>query len=127
MKIRETHQEELKSLDKETFEWMYKTYYRPLCLHAQKIVACEEDAEDIVQNFFVNLWVERESKKIASLEAYLFRGVHNECLKYLEHIKVTRQYNELTLNMADNSDWLLTHDKDNPLSELISQETMSKI
>ena len=127
MKIRETHQEELKSLDKETIERIYKTYQRKLCLYAQKIVGSEEDAEDIVQNFFINLLEERKSIHLESLEAYLFQGVHNKCLNHLKHIKVTRQYSELTLDMDDDSDWLQTHDNNDPLSELISKETMSKI
>ena len=112
MKIRETRQEELKSLDRETFERIYKTYYRPLCLHAQKIVGCEEDAEDIVQDFFTNLWEKRKNIDIdTSLKAYLYQGIHNKCLNHLEHIKVARQYSELTLDMDDNSDWNIIHTK----------------
>ena len=128
MKIKETHHEEFKSLDKATFEQTYKTYYRPLCLYAQKIVGCEATAKDMVQDIFMNLWEKRENIDIdTSLKAYLYQGVHNKCLNHLEHIKVKRQYGEFTMDMDDDSAWLEIHDNNDPLSELISQEAMSKI
>ena len=88
MKIKETHHEEFKSLDKATFEQTYKTYYRPLCLYAQKIVGCEATAKDMVQDIFMNLWEKRENIDIdTSLKAYLYQGVHNKCLNHLELLR----------------------------------------
>ena len=127
MKTRETRQEEFKSLDKETFERIYKTYYRRLCLHAQKIVGRKEDAEDIVEDFFETLLIKRERIHIDKLEAYLFQAIHNKCLNHQEHLKVMRQYSELTMDMNDDGDWLQIHNNNDPLSELISKESMSRI
>jgi len=45
-------QKEIKILDKETFEWIYNTYYDSLCFPAQKKVICRATAEDIVHDFY---------------------------------------------------------------------------
>jgi RNA polymerase sigma-70 factor (ECF subfamily) len=50
-------------------------------------------SEDIVQEFFCNLWKNRQDMNAAfSLSAYLFRSVHNNALHYLAHRSVKQKY-----------------------------------
>ena len=110
------------------FEVMFKTYYRALCFQAEGIVGEKEAAEEIVSDFFLKLWEDREIIQITvSLQAYLHKGVYNSCLKYLEHIKVLRKYHEHARYVTENRDLFDTYDDDNPLSMLISQETTAEI
>jgi RNA polymerase sigma-70 factor (ECF subfamily) len=52
-------------------------------------------SEDIVQDLFVKLWMEREKINIEnSLNGYLFRAVHNKCIHYLDHKKVMNKHAE---------------------------------
>ena len=120
---------ELKKGNRKTFEWIFKTYYRALCFYAEGIVGEIEAAEDIVSNFFLKLWENHEIIYITtSLQAYLYKGVYNNCLKYLEHLKILRKYREHALYMIDNSDLFLSQtDHQQPLSLLISQETVAEI
>ena len=50
-------------------------------------------AEDLVQDVFMQIWVNRETSPInESLQAYLFRAVRNRCINHLEHIRVKANY-----------------------------------
>jgi RNA polymerase sigma-70 factor (ECF subfamily) len=61
-----------------------------------------DDAEEIVQQVFVNFWEQRENIDIEnSARAYLFRSVRNACLNKKKHIKIREQYkehNEMEIN-----------------------------
>jgi len=119
---------ELKNGNIKTFEWIFKTYYRALCFYAEGIVGEIEAAEEIVSDFFLKLWENREIICITtSLQAYLYKGVYNNCLKYLEHLKVLRKYREHAQYMLDNSDLFQSQTGNDPLSMLISQETVTEI
>ena len=63
--------------------------------------------EDLVQDFFVYLWVEAPNLKIkSSLKSYLFAAVKNRCLDYQKHHKITEKYRTYLLfstEMDDNS------------------------
>ena len=99
--------DDLKNINEGNFEYLFKKYCCALCCYAAKIIADEEDAKDIVSNFFCKFWENRENTQITvSFKSYLYGGVHKNCLKYLEHKKVTRKYEE----HVQNSDWLSTHD-----------------
>ena len=119
---------ELKNSNGETFELLFKTYYRALCFYAEGIVVVKEVAEDIVSDFFSILWENRENIQITtSLQAYLYKGVYNNCLKYLERVKVSRKYIEHTSYVIDNFDMFMSQTDNQPLSLMISQETVAEI
>ena len=120
--------EELKNGNKNTFERIFKTYYRALCFYAEGMIGEKEAAEDIVSDFFLKLWDNRAIIYITtSLQAYLYKGVHNNCLKYLEHLKVLRQYREHAQYMIDNQDLFQSQTDNNPLTLLTSNETVAEI
>ncbi len=58
------------------FEDIYLSFYPRLKRFAQEYVANEEDAENIVQDIFMDLWTKREflSSQI-NLTAYLFKNI----------------------------------------------------
>ena len=119
---------ELNNGNEKTFEQMFKTYYRTLCFYTEGIVGEKEAAEEIVSDFFLKLWENRENLSITvSLQAYLYKGVYNNCLKHLEHIKVWLKYREDAQYRIDNSDLFQAQDDNNPLSLLISRETVAEI
>ncbi len=78
----------LKRGNQKSFEVVFKTYFPRLCTYAFDYTKQLETAEDIVKDFFLNLWATRESLEInSSLSGYLFRSVHNACINYLERVK----------------------------------------
>lgn len=78
----------LKKGNQKSFEVVFKAYFPRLCTYAFDYTKQLETAEDIVKDFFLNLWVTRENLEInSSLSGYLFRSVHNACINYLERVK----------------------------------------
>ncbi len=85
----------IRSGDKAVFKILFENYYQRLFLYAISYVGDNAAAEDIVQDLFLHLWEKRESvDNITSLSSYFFRAVHNRCIQYLRHEKVTLKYAE---------------------------------
>ena len=76
--------EEIRQGEEFAFEYVFKCYYRRLCLFSQKYVNDFHTAESIVLRVFGRLWEKREEISITqSLSAYLFQSVYHECLNHL--------------------------------------------
>lgn len=83
----------VRSGDKNAFEMMFKSYYQPLCRYANTFVNDPEEAEEIVQGSFINIWEKRQAIDInTSVKAYLYRAIRNACLNTLKHEKVKHLY-----------------------------------
>jgi RNA polymerase sigma-70 factor, ECF subfamily len=74
------------------FRQIFNTYYRPLTLFALKYVSDIEEAREIVQEFYIRLWSSRQTLDIRfSLKSYLYQGVRNACLNFIESKKVSEK------------------------------------
>lgn len=91
--------------NKVEFEKIFREYYRPLCYYSFKIVNDLDMSKSIVQDFFVKIWEAQNSfanEKL--LHAYLYNGVKNNSLKYLEKENNRRLLEEkLLVENADTS------------------------
>lgn len=77
------------------FSELYLAYYSKLIRFAKEFVVHEEDAENIVQDVFTDLWERRDFiNHIENINAYLFRLVRNRCLDYLKHKVFEQKYVE---------------------------------
>ena len=78
-----------------SFSELYLIYYPKLVRFAKEFVMSEEDAENITQDVFADLWEKRESMDhIENINAYLFRLVRNRCLDHLKHKVFEQKYAE---------------------------------
>lgn len=83
----------LKEGSESAFEMVFRTYYRPLCQYAYSFLNDRDEAEEVVQAAFINVWDKREQVEIqTSLKAYLYRIVRNSCLNVIKHEKVKQQH-----------------------------------
>ena len=81
--------------DFNTFQYLYKKYYSPLCNYAFCFIREKATAEETVQDLFVRLWDKQGQLNITgSLKSYLFISVRNQCLNHLKHLKVVQRFNE---------------------------------
>lgn len=79
--------------NEKAFEKLFHNHYANLCGYAVKYVWELEQAEEIVQDLFFNIWSKKSDLNItSSIESYLFRAVRNACLNYLKHLKVRESY-----------------------------------
>ncbi|SHF67499.1 RNA polymerase sigma-70 factor, ECF subfamily [Mariniphaga anaerophila] len=87
----------LVSGDQTAFELLFRFYYPGLVIFASRIVLDRDEAEEIVQNFFVKLWSDRKRiRKSETLKSYFFACVKNHALNHLKREKISeRVRNEL--------------------------------
>lgn len=80
-------------VDEESFEAVFKTYFKALHAYAMAILKESESAEEIVQSVFLKLWEKRETLEInSSLKSYLYRAVYHDSLNHINHLKVKRKH-----------------------------------
>lgn len=71
--------------DRNAFEALFRAHYRPLCAFATGYLKDSDRSEDLVQELFFRLWLDREKVNITtSVKAYLFASVRNRCLNALK-------------------------------------------
>lgn len=76
--------------DKESFDILFEGMYARYCRLAMLLLGNREDAEDVVQEVFLNLWKSRESfEYMPGVESYLYRAVKNRCLNRIRDRKGT--------------------------------------
>jgi RNA polymerase sigma-70 factor, ECF subfamily len=97
--------EGLRRRDKVVFDYIFNYYYSSLCAFSMQYINDRNESEDLVQDFFVTLWMEAPRLQIrSSLKSYLFAGVKNLNLDFLKHHKVTEKYRAYILLSSENSD-----------------------
>ena len=76
------------SLDKQTFELLFKSHFKGLCHFAIQYVRDLDTAKEIVQDAFLGLWDKRDSIDLSrNVKTYLTSTVRNKCLNYLRDHK----------------------------------------
>lgn len=76
--------ERIKKDDYIHFEYIYNLYSKELYVFALRIVGDKEMAEDIVQDFFVKLWINRyEIKMEGSFRSYCYTSIRNAGINIL--------------------------------------------
>lgn len=69
---------------KDQFKEVYVSYYSRMKRFAQQYVMWEEDAENIVQDIFFELWEQQlEFSSLTNLNGYLFLVLKNRCIDFL--------------------------------------------
>ena len=72
------------TLTAEEVERSFKSLYKPLCLFALRYTQQLDDAEDIVQQTFADVWDRnRLEVPIDHLKSYLYQAVRNRSLSYV--------------------------------------------
>ncbi len=81
--------------DRLAFEALFRQHYGPLCAFATGYVKEPDAAEDLVQDLFFRLWLDREKVSITtSTKAYLYASVRNRCLNAVKAGSRMRVLNE---------------------------------
>lgn len=101
-------------------EELYREYSAYLISIAYQMIGTIADAEDIVQQLFLELQ-QHDIKHIENIKAYLARAVTNRCINLL---KAAHKRREVYVGP-----WLpepqITSSEDNPLELIVKQETLS--
>ncbi|MEO9209952.1 MAG: RNA polymerase sigma-70 factor [Ginsengibacter sp.] len=73
--------------NEQAFRQLFDTYKNKIYFYILKITESEDVAEDVVQNIFLKLWINRANLiQIQNLNAYLYRMSHNYAINGLKRM-----------------------------------------
>jgi RNA polymerase sigma-70 factor (ECF subfamily) len=86
--------EQISNKDAEkTFEYLFHMYYPSLCAYASAIIRNNEDAKDLVNDFFYEFWKKRQVIEIkSSLKSYLYISIRNSAINYIKKKQREQKY-----------------------------------
>lgn len=91
---------QIKKGSKAAFDEFFRMNYKPLCRYCFQFVKDKDTTEEVVQEFFVRLWEQREGIAIQkSLMAYLYVSVKNTALNYLQKKNTRLGYEQAYVDM----------------------------
>lgn len=83
----------------QTYKSLFRRYYANLLFYATRIVG-EDEAEDVVQDVFVELWRRRDTMKVGEqIQAFLYRAVYTRALNVLKHRDIMNSYEAVVLDI----------------------------
>ena len=100
--------QKIKVLDKESFEKLFRDYFKPLVAFANKYVSDVDTAKDIVHDVFIKLW---EKKFLMDLnkspKSYLYTSVNNRSLNFIRDNKkyIQNKVSYENIDVGGNSDF----------------------
>ena len=96
---------EVKSVEEQAFELLFREYYSRLCCFANRFISNMPESEEIVQEVFLKIWKRKNELQLDNrLSSYLFKSVQNLCLNFIEHRKIEDNYYEvIELLYKDNN------------------------
>lgn len=91
------------------FSEIYSEYHPRTLRFACNFVESEQDAQNIVHDVFMDLWIHRDTiEEIQNLNAYLFRLTRNRCLDFLKHQAHEKAYLQESINNSAMGEEILT-------------------
>lgn len=76
-----------------TYKALFRRYYSGLLFYATRLVG-EDDAEDIVQDVFVEIWRRQDTVEVGEqIQAFLYRSVYTKAINLLKHRAIAENYN----------------------------------
>ena len=82
----------MKQDDSQSFNEIYKRYWKGLFTFANNILEDQGACEDIVQDIFTQLYLKRKEVFITNLKSYLFQAVKFQAIKHLRRNKLHQRH-----------------------------------
>ena len=110
--------------DARAFTEIYHRYKGVLHQHALNMLKDRDEAKDILQELFTNLWHNRESIHIqTNLSGYLYSGIRNRVLNLIAHKQVESKYISSLEDFIHKGEFITDHRvRERQLAELIEKE-----
>jgi RNA polymerase sigma-70 factor (family 1) len=88
-----------------SFKRLYLLYYHKMFSLAKSLVKSEEVAEELTNDLFLNLWMQRDRLlQIGNFTFYCYTAIKNRCLTYLSKPQVKKvDIDDIELTIADSS------------------------
>jgi RNA polymerase sigma-70 factor (ECF subfamily) len=110
-----------KAGDTRSLEALFRLYYNPLCLFAERLVRNRQAAEDIVEESFLKLWSKHEDfNQVQNIKAFLYITTRNSCLNLLKQEQRDALSRQQLAYLSDQKEGFI-------LNEMIRAEVLQKI
>lgn len=114
-----------KNGDQSAFEILFKYYYPGLVIYATQFLADYNEAEEIVQDFFVSMWQNQKNLFPSdSLKNYFFTSVKNKSFNFLKHKRIKEAYIHRLIGLTGNH---LVYDTDIYVATELQEKITSAI
>jgi len=106
----------LKNGDEKAYAFLMDSYYKNLCGYAYTLTNSHSKSEDIVQNVFVEIWINKKNiNPDYSIKSYLYKSVYNEFIDQYRKLKPVIYLEKKYLEALD----LVVEKEHGDLNELI--------
>ncbi len=79
--------------NQKAFQQIFTQLYTSLCSFANKYLNDKDEAEDTVQEVFIELWNQRlKFENVNQVKAFLYLSIKNKCLNIIKHINIKQKY-----------------------------------
>ena len=78
-------------IDEHSFQDIFETHFDPICRFLNLYTKDADTVEDIVQNIFCKLWINRDFLNIAHIRPYLYTAARNGVLNHIRNQKLQSQ------------------------------------
>lgn len=114
----------LKSGDQNAFTVLYNRYWRLIYAHVYKMIRDEDEAKDILQDIFSNLWLNSDRvPQQENLLSYLYVIARNKVLNVIRHQKCQDDYfNSLAKYASEISEETMQYLDERDLMAAIEKE-----
>lgn len=124
--------QQLKMGQTKAYDAIFLKYYKLLCVNAYFYLNDEQEAKDLVQAFFLEIWEKNIYMRLnGDIKGYLYRSVQNKCLNYIRqketHSRRKEKFTDFLLNTNDVQEEISTTDSiytklDEALNDLSNQK-----
>jgi RNA polymerase sigma-70 factor (ECF subfamily) len=111
-------------MNKTKFDKLFIELYEKLCNYAYSILNDYDLAEDIVQDMYAKVWMNRTKREVKKIEkSYYYKSIHNSCLDYIKHNKIKDEYRDefKILNSISYNDSIVDFELVGRVDEAIEQ------
>ncbi len=96
--------------DKHAYQQLFMELYPVMCRFSNNYLYDYNDAEDITQEVFIELWNQRSKfENQDQIKAFLYLSIKNKCLNFIKHLAIREKYfeSELERNEEDFDEFVL--------------------
>ncbi|GEM_PF-193916 len=88
--------------DEQCFRQLFNVYWSKLYLIAKNVLLNQDDAEDIVQEVFLDIWNRREKLDVTNIGGYMYVAVRHGIARKLKGRKLTEFHETLFESIQDS-------------------------
>lgn len=111
----------------DTYKAVFRQCYPKLLFYATRLVGTEE-AEDVVQDVFVELWRRRDSVVIGEqILAFLYRSVYTKAINLLKHQVIENNYSAAMIEIYERKLQYYQPDHAEVIKKIENQELRQEI